>query len=126
MKKLAADRVSILIMVRRELDAIMRNSGTAHPFVEEPIHRAAAFECHAGSHDGFHFVLEVLGGERTVSELGHQFLEERNEARVDLLATGLPCHSRLAEHFPEHMNNPRTLAVNEVLIRGRGFGGIKA
>src|SRR2546422_4275396 len=51
-------------------------SRTTYPLFEEPFHGTPAFEVHGGRHDGFDFVLQVIGGKRAVGVLGHQSLQE--------------------------------------------------
>ena len=115
LKKLPANHIAFFRVVGREFHAIVRNSRPAHPLFEEPFHRAPAFEVHAGRHDGFHFVLQVISGECAVSVLGHQRLQESGESRIGIPRTGL------AQHFPQHVNDPGALAVDNLLVCGRGL-----
>ena len=99
----------------REFHAIVRNARAAHPLIEEPFHRAPALEVHAGGHDGFHFALQVTGGESAVSVFCDDRLQESDKSRVGIPGAGL------AQHFAEHVDDPSALGVNDFLVAVRGF-----
>ncbi len=75
LKEFPANLITVFRVVSSELNAVVRNPCTAHPLLEEPFHGAPAFEVHAGRHDGFYFVPQIIRGEGTVSVLGHQRLQ---------------------------------------------------
>ncbi len=120
LKKLAVNLNALFRMVSRKFHAIVRDPRPAHPLFEEPFHGTPAFEVHGGRHDGFHFVPQVIGGEGAVSVLRHQRLQESGESRIGIPAAGL------AKHFAQHVNDPRTLAVDDLFVGGGGLRGIEA
>src|SRR5882724_3792368 len=89
--------------------AVMRHAGSAHPVCKEPLHRAMALDCHRWRHHGFNLALQIAGRKCAISVLCLQGAKETHKAGVRIFRAGL------AEHFAQHVEDPGTLAVDELL-----------
>src|SRR5208337_1074321 len=119
-EQLAAHLIALVSAARGEAHLVMRNGASPDILVEEPLHGAVALQIHSWGHDSLDFTLELSCGEAFLGVLGDQRLQQSHESRVGIRRIGL------AQHFPEHMHDPSTFAVNHLIVRGIRLGGRQA
>lgn len=120
LKEFPANHEPICSRVSGEFDAVAGNAGAAHVLFEKPFHGAATFEIHRRSHHGLDFTLQIVGGESAVSVLRGKSAKKLDEARVGIFGGGL------AQHLADHVNDPRTLGVNQLIEAGGRLGRVEA
>ena len=119
--KSAAHLKALFGAMRRKIHLVARDSGAAHILLKKPIHGVPPFQIHPGSHDGFHFALELSGAERGLRVFCAERAEQGDEARVGIAGIGL------AQHFADHMKYPSSFGIDDNLVSlgrlGRGEAG---
>ena len=100
--------------------AVMRHAGSAHPVCKEPLHRAMALDFHRWCHHSFNLALQITGRKRAIGVLCLQGAKEPHKAGVRIFCAGL------AEHFAQHVEDPGTLAVDDLLESFRAARGIES
>lgn len=108
--ELAAELKPFLGTACGEGHFVTRNTGAADVLFKEPFHGTAAFQVHSWSHNRFHFVLKLIGGEGFLRVLGDESVKERGEACVGVSRV------RLAKHLAEHVKDPGAFGINHNVI----------